>query len=393
MDESVFPYYCGHYAHISLSLSFAPLCSTTHPLSFLPTPAGSHNNRMIRRLVAPETDAYESDGVVTPINMILAVCVVLMMIGVGASCERDLFVQLLSSPKAFKAALVGVACQFGIMPFVAYLLTRVFGVTGYTALGFIVVGCLPGGSASNVMTIWYGGVLELSVFMTIASTLLAFGMTPLSLYVYSKAIGIETSELALGQVAIAFASMIVPLSVGFSLTYCKPAWKPILKRLLNALAMLFIAIAIVTVIIDNIDTLRKATWRIYVPAVLYFPISASIVFCMTSALGMAPNIRRTIVPEVGLQNLVLGYAVAEVSVEKQSHWEDGIQFAILYAVFVYVWVILLIPVFRWERNYNAEHNVPDCDASLWAQPNEEDDPKGNDVQEDKEDQEEHTEAS
>ena len=51
------------------------------------------------------------------------------------------------------------------------------------ALGVIMVGCCPGGTASNVITYIAGGDVALSVGMTIASTLIAPLMTPLLVYI------------------------------------------------------------------------------------------------------------------------------------------------------------------------------------------------------------------
>ena len=65
------------------------------------------------------------------------------------------------------------------MPLLAWILTKVFALPSDLALGVILVGCCPGGTASNVITYLAKGDLALSVGMTAVSTLLAPLLTPL----------------------------------------------------------------------------------------------------------------------------------------------------------------------------------------------------------------------
>lgn len=55
------------------------------------------------------------------------------------------------------------------------------------AIGVILVGCCPGGTASNVITYIAGGDVPLSVGMTIVSTLIAPLMTPFLVYILAGA--------------------------------------------------------------------------------------------------------------------------------------------------------------------------------------------------------------
>jgi len=69
------------------------------------------------------------------------------------------------------------------MPLIAWTLCMILKLPTELALGVILVGCCPGGTASNVITYIAGGDVALSVGMTIASTLIAPLMTPLLVYV------------------------------------------------------------------------------------------------------------------------------------------------------------------------------------------------------------------
>ena len=49
-------------------------------------------------------------------------------------------------------------------------------------LGLFVTGCSPGGGASNIWTVMFGGNLDLSITMTAISTFAAFFMMPAWLF-------------------------------------------------------------------------------------------------------------------------------------------------------------------------------------------------------------------
>ena len=95
-----------------------------------------------------------------------------------------------------KEVLVGCIAQYTIMPLAAWLLASAMNLPADLALGVILVGCCPGGTASNVITYIAGGDVALSVGMTTVSTLIAPLMTPALVYLLGGA-WVEVSFLAM----------------------------------------------------------------------------------------------------------------------------------------------------------------------------------------------------
>ena len=310
------------------------------------------------------------DGL-TAIEIALALGIFLIMVGVGVSCERELFIKMCKSPKALKAAAVGVACQFGIMPVVSYLLSLIFQVDGYAAFGFVLTGCMPGGSVSNMFALWGQGVLELSVFMTIISTLTAFAMTPLWLYVYTQAIGLD-SALALDQIAIAFALIVIPLAIGVGINYCLPKFRKSIEWPLSIFASLVFVCVIIALGIQYSDALADANYKIYIPAAIYFPISGTLSYGVTTLLKFEPALKRTIIMELGIQNLSLGFAIGQLVTTKQSQRDLALPFPLSYAMFMYAWAALMVPVFRWQKRRNDERGIVDNDPNFFVKDDEDD---------------------
>ena len=74
--------------------------------------------------------------------------------------------------------------QFGFMPLSGFILAKLFQLPDQIALGLILLGSVPGGTSSNIMTYLANGDVPLSISATSVSTLIAPVMTPLILTFY-----------------------------------------------------------------------------------------------------------------------------------------------------------------------------------------------------------------
>ena len=99
-----------------------------------------------------------------------------IMFGMGLTLTLPDFGLIIKRPLP---VLVGVVAQYLIMPLVGWSLCYVFRLPDAVAVGVILVGCAPGGTASNVISYLAKADVALSVTMTSISTLLAPLMTPL----------------------------------------------------------------------------------------------------------------------------------------------------------------------------------------------------------------------
>ena len=92
------------------------------------------------------------------------------MFGMGLTLSGEDFKELFRKPLY---VLIGVLAQYTLMPLIAFLLAYGLRLPSEIAVGVILVGCCPGGTASNVMTFLAKGNMALSVAVTTISTLLA----------------------------------------------------------------------------------------------------------------------------------------------------------------------------------------------------------------------------
>ncbi|MFC2304405.1 MAG: bile acid:sodium symporter family protein, partial [Cardiobacterium hominis] len=150
---------------------------------------------------------FTAPQVFTPFKPAIPYALGIIMFGMGLTLRARDFAEILRRP--FQV-LLGVVAQFLIMPLLAVLLVHVFSLEPKIALGVILVGCCPGGTASNVMTYLARGDVALSVTITACSTLLAPFLTPLLLELYAH----KTVDIAVGAMMLSIVEMVLLPIVG-----------------------------------------------------------------------------------------------------------------------------------------------------------------------------------
>ncbi|MBC2608077.1 bile acid:sodium symporter family protein [Pelagicoccus albus] len=114
---------------------------------------------------------------------LILVVVQSVMFGMGTQMSLRDFKGVARSPKG---VLVGLLCQFTIMPTMGWLLTRVFDFPLEIAAGIILIGSCSSGLASNVMAYIARANLTLSVTVTAVATIAAPLMTPILMQFYAS---------------------------------------------------------------------------------------------------------------------------------------------------------------------------------------------------------------
>lgn len=110
------------------------------------------------------------------LKLLIVPLIQIIMFGMGTTLNVGDFVRVLAMPWP---VLVGMVLQFTVMPLAGFLIATLFGFEPEVAAGVVLIGCCPGGVASNLMTYLARGNVALSVTMTSCSTLVSPLMTPL----------------------------------------------------------------------------------------------------------------------------------------------------------------------------------------------------------------------
>ena len=228
----------------------------------------------------------------------------IIMFGMGMALKSEDFKIVFSRPKD---VIIGCVAQFTIMPLVAILLTRVFALDESLALGVVLVGCCPGGTASNVITYLAKGDLALSVGMTATSTLLAPVMTPLLVRLLAdRSVDVDVTGMLLSILWV----VILPIAAGLVVKGLWPKFSEKATAYLPAVSSLAIALIVLIVISANAQKLLAGGLLILVVVVLHNICGLGLGWIIGRMLGLPDAKRRAISIEVGMQNSGLASSLA-----------------------------------------------------------------------------------
>ena len=234
------------------------------------------------------------------INPLLGV----IMFGMGLTLKAEDFKVVFSRPKD---VLVGCLAQFTVMPLLAFALTKIFRLEPALAIGVILVGCCPGGTASNVITYLAKGDLALSVGMTAVSTLLAPVLTPLLVWLLAG----ETVDVdVVGMLLSILWVVILPIALGLLVKRFWPRTTEQASAYLPALSTLAICVIVLIVIAANAHKLLDGGLVILLVVVLHNVCGLGAGYLIGTLLRLTPAKRRAISIEVGMQNSGLASSLA-----------------------------------------------------------------------------------
>jgi len=248
-------------------------------------------------LVVPASFAWIDTWVINPLLGVI-------MFGMGLTLSPNDFKIVLSRPKDI---LIGCLAQFTVMPLLAFSLAWAFSLPKELALGVILVGCCPGGTASNVITYLAKGDLALSVGMTATSTLLAPVLTPLLVWLMAGTmVDVDTLNMLLSIVYV----VIAPIACGLLCQrYLSGASKRVVPYL-PALSSIAIALVAGIVVSHNADRLLAGGLLIVLVVMMHNLLGLSVGFLIGRLLRM-PNPKCVAVSiEVGMQNSGLASSLA-----------------------------------------------------------------------------------
>ena len=238
----------------------------------------------------------------TTINYLLGV----VMFGMGLTLNLKDFKIVFSRPKD---VIIGCLAQFTVMPLLAWLLTRLFPLDEALALGVVLVGCCPGGTASNVITYLAKGDLALSVGMTGVSTLLAPFLTPLLTWALAgKSINVDMVSMFLSILWV----VILPIVVGLIVKGMWPQFTDKATDYLPAFSSVAIAFIVAIVISATADRLLAGGLLIVVVVMLHNICGFGIGYLTGRLLGLQEAKKRAISIEVGMQNSGLASSLATI---------------------------------------------------------------------------------
>ncbi|MER2173819.1 MAG: bile acid:sodium symporter family protein [Carnobacterium sp.] len=200
--------------------------------------------------------------------------------------------------KPWQVFLVTLA-QYTLMPLSAFLLAKLFNLPNEIALGLILVGCVPGGTSSNVLTYLANGDVALSVSATSVSTFLSPVLTPLLLSFYGGTyIDISFWSMFLSIIQV----VLVPILSGLVLSYFFNSYLKKLEVLLPSLSATAVLLVLGGTVALNSETLLGTGLIIFLIVWLHNLSGYAAGYTVCKLLKIDHSATRAMAIEIGVQN-------------------------------------------------------------------------------------------
>ncbi|MDD6134979.1 MAG: bile acid:sodium symporter family protein [Selenomonadaceae bacterium] len=228
----------------------------------------------------------------------------IVMFGMGMTLRLRDFKLVFQRPKD---VFVGALAQFTIMPALAWLLAKGFGLPPELAAGVILVGTCPGGTSSNVMTYLARGDVALSVSMTMTTTVLAPIVTPLLTWWLAG----EWVEISLAAMMLSIVQVVIlPIVLGILINSFFEETVQKIVKLLPLVSVVAIVLIVGGVVSVSSQRILETGLLIMLVVMLHNLLGYSIGFLIAKALHMNVAKAKAISIEVGMQNSGLATSLA-----------------------------------------------------------------------------------
>lgn len=229
------------------------------------------------------------------------------MFGMGTSINLENLKNIIKKPNEI---LIGIVAQFVIMPIIAWALTIGLNLPTEIAIGVILVGCCPGGTASNVITHIAGGDVALSVAMTTVSTLLSPILTPLLVFLLvGQKIEVSLTAMFITVIKVILIPVLLGILVNSILGKKMDKIFPVLP-FISALAIVMIISGIIAL---NAEKLLSSGALVMVAVFLHNVIGLFAGWVIAKEFKLNNKKSTAVAIEVGMQNSGLAVSLATIN--------------------------------------------------------------------------------
>ncbi|KAI8558001.1 hypothetical protein RHMOL_Rhmol04G0055000 [Rhododendron molle] len=209
------------------------------------------------------------------------------MLGMGMTLTFDDLRGALAMPKEL---ITGFVLQYSVMPLSAYFVSKFLRLPSYYAAGLILVGCCPGGTASNIVTY-----------------IARYIMTP---FLTAKLAGQFVAVDAVGLLMSTLQVVLLPVLAGAFLNQYFQSLVNFVSPLMPPIAVATVAVLCGKAIAQSASAILTSGGQVILAAALLHASGFFFGYMLSRMLGLDSSSSRTISIEVGMQNSVLGVVLA-----------------------------------------------------------------------------------
>lgn len=273
------------------------------------------------------------------LQVLLTIMAFAIMLGLGAALVPRDFLLVLRNP--YKP-MIGLLCQFGIMPLLGFLLSLFLNLPEAVAVALLIISCMPGGATSNLFAYLSKGNVALSISMTATSTIAGFLVIPIVISIYAAALDVQIPR---ENIVVSLLMLLVPLTLGMTVRSLRPSAAKYLERIGSVLGSALIAVILLVWFFQNWDLLASTSPRVYTAIISLGLFGFLFGLLLARAFRLNWRDARTVSLETGIQNVPLAIAIIVLSFDTRAQ-QELLPVVALYAIFIVLISVLATALYR-----------------------------------------------
>ena len=220
--------------------------------------------------------------------------------------------------RRWRVVLGGTCVQFTAMPLLAYGLAKLAGFEGDLLLGMILVGCVPGAMASNVLTLASRGNVSYSVSLTTLATMISPIVVPVALYLAVRIEGIDREAMAIKAFQNLLMQVVGPVLLGRTAAFLSRGFGDWMSRFGPSIANCSIIWIIAFVVNANAERIETSSVSLLAVLLALNLGGYCAGFAGGKAMRLPESMGRALTLEIGMQNAGLGTVLATQLFESRA---------------------------------------------------------------------------
>ena len=238
----------------------------------------------------------------------LALALIMLALGLGLTVQD--FLRVAKQPKDF---LVGLICQLLLLPFIAFLLLKIFNLPTEIALGVMIIAAAPGGVTSNVLTKFANGDVALSISLTAIISLISIFSVPFIVFKSADLLKVPEISNEISMIGISMKMFLVvtmPVIIGMLIRKFATNFVTSRSKLIERFSVLLFVIVFAAIWIEEWENILSYIQQAGLITLVLNITMMIIGYYVAKLLASGIEQRKSISLECGLQNGTLAVFVS-----------------------------------------------------------------------------------
>ena len=275
------------------------------------------------------------------VTKIAPIALALIMLGLGLGLTLQDFKRVIDHPKDF---IVGLVCQFILLPIIAFILIKIFNTPIELALGVMIIAAAPGGVTSNVLTKFANGDVALSVSLTAIVSLVSIVSVPFIVFKSADILEISYLSKDISMISISMKMfLVVTLPIILGMLIKKYAANIINSKtlLIQRVSIALFVIVFAAIWIEEWDKIMSFITRAGTIALALNIIMMTVGYYVAKFFVSGPKQVKCISLECGLQNGTLAVFVSTQLFDEIVYMVPTAAYALIMFVTSIIFVLMI----------------------------------------------------